>query len=461
MKHVRVLTLNACAEDEQIPTRHKALVEFIKEESYDVVCLQECTGMLHKLLTSTLSDREYQLSPPPDYVDLSRVCRYGAESDTFYYTLILCKAALSASFSRNELTSCMHRDLLLCELYLDETDERDSTRRVILATTHLESLNTQDIRKRQLAEIHAIFSSRFPRDDVILMGDFNFGSERNYRKEDRNQPLHNTALIEHLPSYVDMWSSLNPRNKGYTFEFARNKWRFEQDWDVTASGYRFDRVMARLLAPHKVRIQELRLSADAAIGVAPATKFRGPVPLYLSDHLGLEFKLEIIKDSTRFRSSITTELSAHQVETFNALPDFVNMLMRNQTGSMDSTDQQNKRTRTLAQEEDSDVEVIGETPSSLGIVYQELLGEEPSADTPHVAVHFLLSDGKTKHSRRFHTSSPVEALFWYVQTKDPYLREGHFVLRISGERVNVERSEDKLDSHPELQGCSLRTIITS
>lgn len=50
------------------------------------------------------------------------------------------------------------------------------------------------------------------------MGDFNFDSEHNFRKND-GLPLENLSLQEYMPKAVDVWSALNADKKsGKTFD---------------------------------------------------------------------------------------------------------------------------------------------------------------------------------------------------------------------------------------------------
>eukprot|EP00746_Dinoflagellata_sp_MGD_P074188 gnl/MRDRNA2_/MRDRNA2_300002_c0_seq1.p1 gnl/MRDRNA2_/MRDRNA2_300002_c0~~gnl/MRDRNA2_/MRDRNA2_300002_c0_seq1.p1 ORF type:complete len:158 (-),score=24.32 gnl/MRDRNA2_/MRDRNA2_300002_c0_seq1:94-567(-) len=94
---------------------------------------------------------------------------------------------------------------------------------------------TQATREQQLticAEGLAPFS------DALLVGDFNFDSERNFLPP--HKPLHNDALQRLGPEFVDVWAALRS-DRGFTFDGGSNphvKNKREQ--------MRYDRVLARV-----------------------------------------------------------------------------------------------------------------------------------------------------------------------------------------------------------------------
>ena len=104
-----------------------------------------------------------------------------------------------------------------------EIDGKGKSRNVNVGCVHLESLNYAKIRKEQLRACNSLL----PPGRSILVGDFNFCSERNY---DGSLPLENDCLSDVIPSYQDVWQKLKPGDKGYTFDSQINKMlrKFEQ-----------------------------------------------------------------------------------------------------------------------------------------------------------------------------------------------------------------------------------------
>jgi endonuclease/exonuclease/phosphatase family metal-dependent hydrolase len=85
-----------------------------------------------------------------------------------------------------------------------------------IGNVHLESLNNARTREEQLG----ICDTILPSGKSILVGDFNFCSERNY---DGSLPLENDCLSRTMPSYEDLWRKLKPEEKGFTFDSTANK----------------------------------------------------------------------------------------------------------------------------------------------------------------------------------------------------------------------------------------------
>ena len=86
---------------------------------------------------------------------------------------------------------------------------------ITVGNVHLESLNNAKIREAQLA----VSDRALPTGESILVGDFNFCSERNY---DGSLPLENDCLSRVLPSHEDLWQKLKPGEQGFTFDSVKN-----------------------------------------------------------------------------------------------------------------------------------------------------------------------------------------------------------------------------------------------
>jgi tyrosyl-DNA phosphodiesterase 2 len=156
----------------------------------------------------------------------------------------------------------MGRTLIVAELRPDEAGPWKALLGVV-ATVHLESLNSAPMRAKQLAVAHAALAT-FP--NAVLCGDFNFDDVQewgdwNSRTTTDFAPsdncaemndevvlpptnpikLENGVLERALPDYADLWSTLRPRERGLTFDGKANG-QCVRDPDEQM---RYDRVMLK------------------------------------------------------------------------------------------------------------------------------------------------------------------------------------------------------------------------
>lgn len=208
---LQVLTLNVWFGDKLRDARTKALLEVIRACAPAVCCLQEVVPEVAALLVDGLPD--WNSSDPGDG---STLAPYGV--------MVLARPGLSARFSFHDLPTDMCRRLLVAELP-----------GLTVGTVHLESLANHPTREAQLQACAAVLAA-FP--DAVLVGDFNFDSDRNFRPP--HDPLENLALQRFMPDFVDVWSALRPSERGLTFDSATNPY-------IQAPEHmRYDRVLARL-----------------------------------------------------------------------------------------------------------------------------------------------------------------------------------------------------------------------
>lgn len=262
----------------------------------DVACFQEVTDHFVAVLR-----RNSPLNAAYDvFEDVSAATGTSAKS---YGALIMCKKTYSASFSRHRLTTLMDRDLLIAELQLWQGQ------RACVATVHLESLNSHNVRVQQMQEIKHVFTSKFTEslpsspptafpacDPVILCGDFNFCSDTNWGLPPSDAcPLYNDQLSAIFPDFVDVWPLLHGTAgpKGYTWDCLSNL--MLRDMGTKDPLCRLDRVVMR---------SDSRWSASSVdmLGTSPIHHAQLPgdagstqrtVSIFPSDHFGLlaAFKL--------------------------------------------------------------------------------------------------------------------------------------------------------------------------
>jgi endonuclease/exonuclease/phosphatase family metal-dependent hydrolase len=263
----------------------------------DVACFQEVTAHFIAVLRhNSALNAEYDV-----FEDVSPAFGVSAKS---YGALIMCKKTYAATFSRHNLTSLMERDLLVAELQLGKGQ------RACVATVHLESMDSHNVRVQQMKEIKDVFSSKSSAllaqspstvcsacDPVVFCGDFNFCSDSNWGvPPSEASPLYNNDLSAIFPDFVDVWPQLHATDglKGYTWDCCSNL--MLKDKGNKDPLCRLDRVLMRSDGRWRASsvdmlgtssIHTLQLPGDA--GSAGAS-----VSVFPSDHFGLHavFKLD-------------------------------------------------------------------------------------------------------------------------------------------------------------------------
>jgi endonuclease/exonuclease/phosphatase family metal-dependent hydrolase len=219
--------------------RRDHLFDDLERRRPEVIALQEVTP---ELLSSLLDEPWVQASYQVSDVELSH-----------YDVVILSRLPVRRAF-RLALPSGMGRRLVIFELACG----------LAVATVHLESMREEaQARAAQLQIIQPVLQEYF--EDVVLVGDMNF---------EPGAKLENAALD---PAFVDAWSSLHPKDPGFTVDTNINSMRLQIKG--TPSRKRIDRAFIR--GPHwKPRSIEL-------IGTKPIHADG----TFISDHFGLEVTL--------------------------------------------------------------------------------------------------------------------------------------------------------------------------
>jgi len=247
---LRVATWNVWFDSLALADRAVALVGELLDHAPQVVCLQEVTPDLAMALRGFPALLEHYAVSPTD------VGSYGC--------LLLVHSSLQpCTFDERPLPSDMDRSLVTASL----------PGALVVATVHLESLDSERARQRQL---QVIAEHLKPWSRAVLCGDFNFDASRTFGDWFRPAPkygpdeLENAKMKRTLVGYEDAWEALHGSDDpGYTFDGETNPACIRN----RAERMRYDRVMVRGLRPRTVRL--LGLTAIDESGIKP------------SDHYGL------------------------------------------------------------------------------------------------------------------------------------------------------------------------------
>lgn len=252
---LRLATYNVFFGQNTMRGRFRHILSMLPELDADVICVQEANMEWIEEMT----DNEY-------------VQQHYFASDvngrTFNgYGVVILSRIPMADLTMWKLPTSMGRRALIATYTINEET-------VSIGTVHLESLDSAQLRAEQLEKISGILASS---PHAGLMGDFNFDSDRNFRKG--VMPLENDNIAAHYPDYVDVWPTLRPEEKGYTFDSEVNRMirQFEQ--------MRYDRVLWKS-AGGQWRPKRIEL-----FGTAP---MKGHIGVWPSDHFGLVTDLEFV-----------------------------------------------------------------------------------------------------------------------------------------------------------------------
>lgn len=241
MADLTVLTWNVWFENVQYRRRMEYILNLVLEKSPDVACFQE--------VLQEFADMIYK---HPIVIELYHVSPFTSRG---YGVLTMVKKEYSPQFSFVSFPTRMGRELLKASFNKDN-------HHVVVGNVHLESLDSAPRRAEQLRICaKELNKEAFP----ILVGDFNFCSERNFHNIP-GAPLENDILKSTIPDFQDLWklqirtlpvSNTNVENEdrstpvkgkldsseallGYTFDSAVNSMILQHE------RMRYDRIMAKL-----------------------------------------------------------------------------------------------------------------------------------------------------------------------------------------------------------------------
>jgi len=150
----------------------------------------------------------------------------------------------------------MDRQLLVAHLEVDEEPME-------FATVHLESLNSERLRKSQLDTIFSVLNRPGAAPSSMLVGDFNFSD--------------GWPEQQHIaPTYLDVWRALHPDHPGYTMPPSP---------DGQFPAWRPDRILVK--SPHFHAVTITIIGTQSLEGPCSECADRGRPLCTPSDHWGL------------------------------------------------------------------------------------------------------------------------------------------------------------------------------
>jgi endonuclease/exonuclease/phosphatase family metal-dependent hydrolase len=267
---LKCVTYNVWFDSLAREVRYKAILDIARSHDPDFICLQEVVPSFLKIMCDIdwVKD-EYVLTDASTAGNT--VIPYGV--------LIMVHKRVYTQYAQDptkveltlhKLPTHMSRSALLCS-YTSKNNEK-----IAVATVHLESLSSRQLRKEQMEIIHRILASS---NVALFMGDFNFDSERNWADED-NSEIEDIYMRELFKEYQDTWRELKYKENdmGKTFDTTRNAMIGNQRPEIM----RYDRILFK--GGNSWQASEIEL-----LGVEVIEDEHG-TPIVPSDHFGLMLK---------------------------------------------------------------------------------------------------------------------------------------------------------------------------
>lgn len=247
-KSLKVMTYNILADPNNIAQRTPLLLEMMEASKCDVIALQETTSEFINSLLKCPWKKKYHCTKHNGVATAPRglffISRYPILRRFFKI-----------------LPGNQRRGVLAIEVEIDGN-------KFTFATTHMESpLEDGPTRGKQL---ELIFSNLKASENVILMGDFNFG--------DGEQP--ETSKLS--KTFSDGWLQLHPGDKGYTWNIEKSAMAKRGSF-VGEKSRRLDRILYK--SP-KLKVTEIEIIGDSKKPTTAGLSFP-------SDHFGLEATFDL------------------------------------------------------------------------------------------------------------------------------------------------------------------------
>jgi endonuclease/exonuclease/phosphatase family metal-dependent hydrolase len=199
LNSISVMTWNIWFDSFEYIKRMESIISIILSNQPDIVCLQEVVPDFDYILNSSSYSnnilQHYNCSP------FSNV-------NAGYGVITLSKKSITVNHEFINLPSSMNRQLLITSFQINGCW-------FAVGNVHLESLHNHKTRELQMQVAN---KELLKYSSAILVGDFNFCSERNYNIN--TTPLENNSLASCLPGYIDIWSHLHPHVNNSTASFS-------------------------------------------------------------------------------------------------------------------------------------------------------------------------------------------------------------------------------------------------
>ncbi|MCP4375490.1 MAG: endonuclease/exonuclease/phosphatase family protein [bacterium] len=241
------VTYNVLADPDRADQRVPSLLKIIGDSNADVIAMQEVAPWFVRKLVKTDWFKKYHAPKLKGKIIAPRGL------------LILSKKPITST-DYGLLPSRQKRAYLTIETKVNGVNFK-------IATCHLDSfLKEGAVRAKQLDIIFKKLSSH---ENAIFLGDFNFG--------DNEQPE-----TKHLnKKYVDLWTRLNGKQKGYTWNIEKSEMARKGSFPNEKSR-RLDRIL--------IRSKRVKPVSAKILGNKP---IKGKTNLFPSDHFGLSATVSI------------------------------------------------------------------------------------------------------------------------------------------------------------------------
>jgi endonuclease/exonuclease/phosphatase family metal-dependent hydrolase len=283
-----VATFNVWFSPHKWKERLAALVDLLLHvENVDVICFQEVTPHFWtKLLEYEGIRKLYRVT---DNTKCATLGKYGVamliRRSSLPVPTTVTWVTLPTRMGRSALVVVYERSSAEQTSTAQTNQENSSSSSVAIATVHLESLQSEETRTKQLQSINNVLANY---GTAMLLGDYNITASgpRANHKEHEN-------VVSLLPGYVDLWV----REHGVDGDVASAL--------AHASGTTFDarsNSMLKALRPSgepedHARLDRVMIKEQSGVVHAHGVRIIGNQPigpdLFISDHFGLVFELSL------------------------------------------------------------------------------------------------------------------------------------------------------------------------
>ena len=292
LKELRVVTYNIwfgrrAETAKEYSIRINPLLDIIQNQNPHVICLQECTRNIVKVIQENEYIKEnFWISD--NLVLQNTLFIY----DTDYSNIILTRIP-SSPLQLREFPTKLGRKLIYITIpflnsnnenqLLEENEKLKEVKEIRVGTVHLESY-ARDLKFRREQLQIACSEFRFSNPDVtsFLMGDFNIADEE--------ESVEVFQFAKEEGGFIDTWSTLHPDDAGITYDSVNNLMTAEMSSQSTAR--RIDLILYQNSGVFKPQFIQL-LGTQPIFQNHDKTYPNLPSIVYPSDHYGVSASFSI------------------------------------------------------------------------------------------------------------------------------------------------------------------------